>query len=313
MLKKILGTSIVLGILSAFPLAVSANTDSFTLGTPIDLTTGSEVTELSAGQYIAIPVDIDSDTGYVGAFALKYTCDDALSQGIKNSVIENNATVLSNILSITENVATDGNETDPTYYALGLTKTKSGLTSKYDTYMGDTSGKTATVAMMSTGHAAILDGPECYLLLTVDSTPANADSLNFEVVTLSDESYLSDTVNDKGSTYGYESEMSNDGKLNATQGAFKITLDADELDYYVKEIYVNGVALTEYVKDSETVYSFPVRVNRTDKSTDSLDITVTAEVYSNAEGTEGKQTVELASATIAMDSSVTDYVQVALK
>ena len=83
-LKRVLSLCLAAATVATCSSVVSAadeNTTSF--GTPISLTTGAEVEELTAGDCIAIPVDVTTSTGKLTSWTPRLVLSDALEAGIK--------------------------------------------------------------------------------------------------------------------------------------------------------------------------------------------------------------------------------------
>lgn len=96
----------------------SENTTSF--GTPISLTTGAEVEELTAGDCIAIPVDVTTSTGKLTSWTPRLVLSDALEAGIK---IEDDSIQAENLVALGGDVITGYND-ETTYYGMANIYTK---------------------------------------------------------------------------------------------------------------------------------------------------------------------------------------------
>lgn len=85
-LKRVLSLCLAAATVATCSSVVSAadeNTTSF--GTPISLTTGAEVEELTAGDCIAIPVDVTTSTGKLTSWTPRLVLSDALEAGATTS------------------------------------------------------------------------------------------------------------------------------------------------------------------------------------------------------------------------------------
>ena len=82
-LKRVLSLCLAAATVATCSSVVSAadeNTTSF--GTPISLTTGAEVEELTAGDFVAIPVDVTTSTGTLTSWTPRVVLSDAIDVDI---------------------------------------------------------------------------------------------------------------------------------------------------------------------------------------------------------------------------------------
>ena len=120
-LKRVLSLCLAAATVATCSSVVSAadeNTTSF--GTPISLTTGAEVEELTAGDCIAIPVDVTTSTGKLTSWTPRLVLSDALEAGIK---IEDDSIQAENLVALGGDVITGYND-ETTYYGMANIYTK---------------------------------------------------------------------------------------------------------------------------------------------------------------------------------------------
>lgn len=92
-LKNILGLAIIAGA-TLFATSAYAATESYSVGTPIDLKTNQPVDEYEVGQIVALPIDFESSTGAIKATGISLNFDkDVLAYGADlNAVVADSAT-----------------------------------------------------------------------------------------------------------------------------------------------------------------------------------------------------------------------------
>lgn len=301
-LQKFLGGALLTCMVSLFATAVYA-ADGISFGKPIDLKTNAEVTDYTEGMIIAVPVDIVSNTGKIDSFSIKATGAEGFTPGATSAELGDSLTNLR--ARANKLVATSG-----TLYVASNIKMDDGFDISYPgTYDVAIAGNKISTGWMNAQHIDVnASEPELYLIYKVTAVPTG---LNADVATVVDgECSFSDTSSGQGKT---APTPENEAKANATQGAFKVVLKAENLTKYVKSMAVeyngNTEDITEYVKISDTEYEFPVRVNKTDGSTEDIEVTVYGMCYSDLAASAGEEVIELAKGTISMNGSVTDYAE----
>jgi hypothetical protein len=103
-------------------------------------------------------------------------------------------------------------------------------------------------------------------------------------------------------------------KLNATQGAFKVVLDADALPAgnWVQGLYAQVGSTKQEITacvhaDGTTTYEFPVRVNSATGATDAIDVDIYATTTADEAGATASTDKKIGSINLTMDGTVTSY------
>ena len=103
-------------------------------------------------------------------------------------------------------------------------------------------------------------------------------------------------------------------KLNATQGAFKVVLDADALPAgnWVQGLYAQVGSTKQDITacvhaDGTTTYEFPVRVNSATGATDAIDVDIYATTTADEAGATTSTDKKIGSINLTMDGTVTSY------
>lgn len=318
-LNKILGVVLSLSVIAgSSSFAMAADGDYFKLGTPIDITTGAEATEIVAGHKIAVPVDVTSTTGSLTSYTVIAKYDSSiLSAGFTYD--DCSATEGSNLVTLageTSNLTMDPNTRKygavRGMYTMGFGKSYTG-SQLVNTAYTDTSldsGSYIGSNWYNTTNTATTSDPECYLLFTVVGS-VSEDSLNTSILEVVPSlCQVADNKNDKPAELGINGEAT---KVNACDGAFKVVVDSDALPYWVQGVtatingqdYALDAALNE---DGTTSYSFPVRVTSAAEET-SVDATIKATVSDDEAGSTNSREVEWGTVTVDMTGTVTDYAQ----
>lgn len=296
--KSILCAAVCAATLACSTSSVFAAGETFEIGTPIDLTTLAEVTELEAGQVVAFPVDIITDQVIV-SMGFDTVCNaEYLTPGILDADLSDaqydNASTLGEIL---EDAAGTGK--DMAIFALGESGRK-GFTS-YG-YPGVTTGMINWYdAYARTVNAS---SPEFYLIYQVNKA-VSLDDLNVTLITPNGQNKCVVGVDNVGSTLEKVPEAA---KANACDGAFKIVVDGSSLPYWVQGVKANGTALDACIlADGTTEYSFPVRVNVADDTKTSVDVTITATVSDDEAGTKNSREVTWGTVNVNVEGTATGY------
>ena len=103
-------------------------------------------------------------------------------------------------------------------------------------------------------------------------------------------------------------------KFNATQGAFKVVLDADALPAgnWVQGLYAQVGSTKQEITacvhaDGTTTYEFPVRVNSATGATDAIDVDIYATTTADEAGATTSTDKKIGSINLTMDGTVTSY------
>ena len=296
-LTKILGGALIAGVLSLSATAVYA-ADSISFGKPIDLSTKAAVTEYEEGMFIAVPVDIVSNTGYIDSFSIKATGAEGLTPGGTSAELGServaNLKALGNKL-----VAKSGS-----VYVASNVQLDDGFEVSYPgTYDVAISGNKISTGWMNAEHIPVnASAPELYLVYQVTSVP---EGLNVDITSMVDgECSFSDTSSGQGKT---NPTPANDTQANKCAAAFKLSFEPSEMEYYIHglSIKVNGgeaKAITDYVENG-TKIEFPVRLVG---DASSVEVEITASI--GATESAADDTKVLYSGTLELNP--TDYVAV---
>jgi hypothetical protein len=331
-LNKILASAMLTTFVVAMGsfTAFAADGDSFTLGTPYDITTGAEATQITEGHIIAIPVDITSATGGVVAYRLVADYNtDVLSAGVNYS--SRTTAEKENLKALAVDTANLKKDNAGLYGGINAMKSYDELDDKYAVVgssnaqantqyvsTSNPSAKSVTLQWSYTESVAPTDDPEGYILFTVLKS-VDDDALNTSLVTVNADSGLSDI-----DTSFTKEVAKTDSKANACYGAFKVVLDNDSEDVqslgWIQKLSAQitsadgskttTVDLTEYVnEDGSTVYEFPVRIVSNSSNASTATVEIYADVTSDEAGTQDKDTVLVASTTVSLAGTATSYTE----
>ena len=312
-LKRVLSLCLAAATVATCSSVVSAadeNTTSF--GTPISLTTGAEVEELTAGDCIAIPVDVTTSTGKLTSWTPRLVLSDALEAGIK---IEDDSIQAENLVALGGDVITGYND-ETTYYGMANIYTKK-LGKK--TQQGNWNAQPAqmingvphfALGWYDSAARAYTNEPEAWFLCTVKKD-VTADELNNEAFYTTDSTQLADGDNGLASISDIKGAAA---KINATQGAFKVVLDANALPAgnWVQGLYAQVGSTKQEITacvhaDGTTTYEFPVRVNAATGATDAIDVDIYATTTADEAGATTSTDKKIGSINLTMDGTVTSY------
>lgn len=293
--------------------------ESFSVGLPIDVSTGAEATEITAGQFLAFPVDITSTSGNVISFQINLQYDNSvLTPGIVDADLPDaEYSYLSELGGIVNDNANTG--LDDLVATMG-TRGRNGFT-PYGTYTlnaGFAANEVAYGWYDIYSRALNADGPELYLLFTAKGS-VSSDKLNYELATINP---LKSTVGntDTGNVNDVTGPVE---KLNQCFGAFTVSVDDAALE--AEKIWVTAVnadiytdsgkgtkigtyQLVEYVNEAgSTIYAFPTRITTNNANVDSAYVEIVATTNTKEDGSGTAGTKNLAGKTISLTSTVTDY------
>ncbi len=316
-LKSILALTVVMGV-TLFATSVYAATTSYYVGTPIDLKTNQPVEEYEVGQIVALPVDFESESGYITATGISLNFDtNVLEYGADLSAVTSDTTVTANLLSL--GVPKYNSNSSKVMLVNGL-YTSNILTGNTEIGMMNVpdeadSGK-VKIPWANATEVATSDAPELYIIFTVVGT-ISSDSLNVEIVSVNNEEC--NIGNNAGNVLNVSGVVD---KANACDGAFQVVFDtdalaevtSDDLDgatgYYVQGVTATingkGYPLEACVQDGSTVYKFPVRLT-SEAEEASVNVTITATVTDYADGSGTERTVEWGTVNVDMSGTVTSY------
>lgn len=310
-LKRVLSLCLAAATVATCSSVVSAadeNTTSF--GTPISLTTGAEVEELTAGDFVAIPVDVTTSTGTLTSWTPRVVLSDALEAGIEDASMSDDQ--YANLEALGGEIVT--NDAGMDYYVKNIFKS-----GRKKTYLGtwNVNPKQVingvphfSVVWDDTAADAYTDEPEAWFLCTVKKD-VTADDLNNEAFYTTNSTQLDDNINGLASISDIKGAAA---KLNATQGAFKVVLDADALPAgnWVQGLYAQVGSTKQEITacvhaDGTTTYEFPVRVNSATGATDAIDVDIYATTTADEAGATASTDKKIGSINLTMDGTVTSY------
>lgn len=270
-LNKLFGAALAVAATLSLASAVYAEDTKVALGNPIDLDTGKAVEAYTAGQHIAVPVEVYSATSGIKSFGVDFSFDtDAFTFGI-------------------DTLTTNDNNTRKTLKGLTI-KNSAGTTNgafagirelnEDDAWVKvgswETNEKSTGVATLMWAHKATIstsEQTEGYVLFTVKKP---VEALNTPLFTITNS-----TVGDLS-----DSNVTSDStteKANVCEGAFQIVVDSSKLKTYIHgvSVVIDGVETPlEYVEESGDKYTFPVRLVKKPETADkaSLSVSVIAKV-----------------------------------
>lgn len=314
-LKSILGVCVATAAMTASCFNCFAADEAITYGAPIDLATAQEVSgDIVAGTHIAVPVELSNSDNRTTSFAAKVLYDDEyVTPGATDSDLTDeeykNLTALGNdddgcVLRdststtdlIVKNIYTLGRGNKKTIQGTWVAVPNSESINKF---------AVAWASGTADGYAFTSE-PELYFIYTVKKT-IPADELNKEMFTGTPDSTMKAV---EGITAGTT-------KFNATQGAFKVVLDADALPAgnWVQGLYAQVGSTKQEITacvhaDGTTTYEFPVRVNSATGATDAIDVDIYATTTADEAGATTSTDKKIGSINLTMDGTVTSYTAV---
>lgn len=310
-LKRVLSLCLAAATVATCSSVVSAadeNTTSF--GTPISLTTGAEVEELTAGDYIAIPVDVTTSTGSLTSWTPRLVLSDALEAGVDDAAMSDDQ--YANLEALGGEIVTS--DTGMDYFVKNIFKS-----GRKKSFPGTWNVNPAQVlngvphfslGWYDTAADAYTDEPEAWMLCTVKKD-VTADDLNNEAFYTTDSTQVADGDNGLASISDIKGAAA---KLNATQGAFKVVLDADALPAgnWVQGLYAQVGSTKQDITacvhaDGTTTYEFPVRVNSATGATDTITVDLYATTTADEAGATTSTDKKVGSIDLTMDGTVTSY------
>lgn len=314
-LKSILGVCVATAAMTASCFNCFAADEAITYGAPIDLATAQEVSgDIVAGTHIAVPVELSNSDGRTTSFAAKVLYDDEyvtpgatdseLSDDEYNNLIalgnSDDGCVLRNSTSTTDLIVKN-------IYTLGRGGKKTIQGTWVAVPNSESINKFAVAWASGTADGyAFSSEPELYFIYTVKKT-IPADELNKEMFTGTPDSTMKAV---EGITAGTT-------KFNATQGAFKVVLDANALPAgnWVQGLYAQVGSTKQKITacvhaDGTTTYEFPVRVNSATGATNAIDVDIYATTTADEAGATTSTDKKIGSINLTMDGTVTSYTTV---
>lgn len=314
-LKSILGVCVATAAMTASCFNCFAADEAITYGAPIDLATAQEVSgDIVAGTHIAVPVELSNSDGRTTSFAAKVLYDDEyvtpgatdseLSDDEYNNLIalgnSDDGCVLRNSTSTTDLIVKN-------IYTLGRGGKKTIQGTWVAVPNSESINKFAVAWASGTADGyAFSSEPELYFIYTVKKT-IPADELNKEMFTGTPDSTMKAV---EGITAGTT-------KFNATQGAFKVVLDANALPAGngVQGLYAQVGSTKQKITacvhaDGTTTYEFPVRVNSATGATNAIDVDIYATTTADEAGATTSTDKKIGSINLTMDGTVTSYTTV---
>lgn len=314
-LKSILGVCVATAAMTASCFNCFAADEAITYGAPIDLATAQEVSgDIVAGTHIAVPVELSNSDGRTTSFAAKVLYDDEyVTPGATDSELSDDeyknlialgnsddGCVLRNSTSTTDlivkNIYTLGRGGKKTIQGTWIAVPNSESINKF---------AVAWASGTADGYAFSSE-PELYFIYTVKKT-IPADELNKEMFTGTPDSTMKAV---EGITAGTT-------KFNATQGAFKVVLDANALPAgnWVQGLYAQVGSTKQKITacvhaDGTTTYEFPVRVNSATGATNAIDVDIYATTTADEAGATTSTDKKIGSINLTMDGTVTSYTTV---
>jgi hypothetical protein len=316
-LKKIFGAAIFVSALMC-ATSVYAAGETFEIGTPIDLSTGEEVTDLQEGQLVAYPVDIKTDSTIVSYQIFMNYDSDVFSVGIEDSAITDAQYDV--IDGLGELSAKNSEGIDGAIFSIGESGRK-GFSAYGNCYYNTKAENDAySIGWTDTEARTVsADTAEFYALFTVKKS-VGSDELNKVLISPISEKSEVGVYNVGAKLESAPAEV----KANACYGAFKVVLDNDSEDVqslgWIQKLSAQitsadgskttTVDLTEYVnEDGSTVYEFPVRIVSNSANASSAKVEIYADVTSDEAGTQDKDTVLVASTTVSLAGTATSYTE----
>lgn len=313
----------ILGVLTAAVSTVLLSSavfaePTFYVGTPIDLSTGIEVESITAGQILAVPVELttDNSTDSFNNYSVTLAFDNTLfvPYGLDEDDVNLDTTILDNFYALGGTGA--GNlfdASDLKIYAINNFRNANGRrvlgTGKYTMVIEK---GICGMGVLSIGGAANANYPEAYFLFEAKKD-IPYDELNKEIFTLnSAASYggASYTLSD-GVEHGMSGIME---KANACLSAFKVSIDNDAVPegLWIQELYAKVGDTTQELlicnnDGTSSIYEFPARILTNATGSDAMAIEVYAKTSSDEEGTTPTGDVLIGTVNLTADSTATSY------
>ena len=157
------------------------------------------------------------------------------------------------------------------------------------------------------------DDPEAYIVCSV-TKDVTADELNTALTGSSSEVISFSDIDGNMEDHALKAAPA---KINATQGAFKVVLDADALPAgnWVQGLYAQVGSTKQEITacvhaDGTTTYEFPVRVNSATGATNAIDVDIYATTTADEAGATTSTDKKIGSINLTMDGTVTSYTTV---
>lgn len=197
-LKKFISACVALATVATCSSVAFAADNTMTMGTPIDLSTGAEIGDtLTAGDVIAIPVDISSSTGSLTSTLVRLALSDNLQPGVTDTDLTDDQ--YTNLEALGGEIATEDSGVD--YYVKNIFKA------------GRRKSFPGTWMVNPTEHRA--DGTTTYEFpVRVNSATGATDAIDVDI-------YATTTADEAGAT------TSTDKKI----GSINLTMDGTVTSY----------------------------------------------------------------------------------
>lgn len=309
-LKRFISAFLALGVVASATPAFAEDGDLFHISTPYDITKGEYTDELTAGDIIALPVDITSTTGGLSSYQLNIQYDSNIVTPCYDTSSASDA-FWTNVEGITgsQNYASD-DLTLQTINALGTKRGSSFSPAGSVTFNPAFAENTVHCNWYIGGTKTVnASTAEVYIIFTVKSS---VDSLNTEVFKVdSSTCQLADSPNGKTAQTNVANEVD---KANACVAAFQIDIDNDAIatqGVWIQSLYakVGGVEQPLTVCNNDgvsTTYSFPTRVITNTTGNEAMTIDIYAKVSADEAGTTTTD-VKVGTVDVKADSTATDY------
>lgn len=285
--------------------AVFAEDLEYRMGTPIDLSTGEKVTEFTAGQKIAVPVNPQASLNSVSYGATFNYDTNVLDYGVSFSDLTAEETA--GISNLGGQMVAEADYS--TIYGTDLLGSVNPFTHAFTPYgsllINERAEGVVSIGWYtsnSAGYSMAAD-QEAYIFFTVKGE-IDPNSLNVDLFKV--------TANNVDTTQGNENVPSEVDKANACFGAFNINIDSSALPYWIQALYVKvgggeAVPVTEYVTTDNVNYTFPVRITSNSGSAASTTVEVLADVSSSETDSTNTTQESMGTFEVQLDSP-TSYV-----
>lgn len=309
-LKRFISAFLALGIVASATPAFAADSDLMTVGTPYDITLGEFTDELTAGNVIAVPINVDSTTDSLTNFQIRIQYDNTVLTPGYDTTSASDA-FWTNVEGVTgsQGYATD-EVTLQTINALGTKRGSNFSAAGSVVYNPAVDDHTIAYVWYHNNTKAVnADGAEGYAVFTVKKS---VTSLNEAVLSVdSSTCVMADTVNGKGDTPNVANVVN---KANACVAAFQVDIDNDAIatqGKWIQSLYakVGDVKQPLTVCNNDgvsTTYSFPTRVITNTTGNEAMSIEIYATVSDDEAGTTTTD-VLVGTVEVTADSTAIDY------
>ncbi|MBR1443110.1 MAG: hypothetical protein IJ583_06205 [Firmicutes bacterium] len=268
----------------------ASSEEFFTIGKPIDLSTGQEAETIVKGEFLAFPVNVNSSTGSINnvKFTLKYD-NSILQPGINENDVD--AQVIDKLSGLGEL----RNSNSVYVFSDKAAKTKAPESTTANSIYGENEVMYQT--QYSENYSLSQNEPEFYVLFTVENT---LSKLNQELFTIDG---ANSSINTDAAVELINPDVKQE-KINECAAALMICIDTEGYEDYIQALNVKigdkeSVKAKKYYTDDDTIYKFPVRIF-SDKT--SAAVKISADISSDKDGKENNANKELYSNTIDLGS-----------